>query len=48
MVDRVDPAEQVGDQVPVAGVALVEVDLGTQVRGLARSGVPAGSARRAP
>ena len=35
MVDRVHPAQQVGEQVPVADVALVEVDLGAQVGGLA-------------
>ena len=47
VVDGVDAAQEVGEQVAVAGVALVEVDPGTQVRRAARSGVPAGSARRA-
>ena len=35
VVNRVHPAQQVGEQVPVADVALVEVDLGTQVGRLA-------------
>ena len=33
VVDGVDPTQQVRDQIAVADVALVEVDLGTQVRG---------------
>ena len=33
MVDGVDPPQEVGEQVPVADVALVEVDLRAQVRG---------------
>ena len=33
MVDGVNAAQEVRDEVAVAGVALVEVDLGTQVRG---------------
>ena len=35
MVDRVHPAEQVGEQIAVAGVTLVEVGPGAEVRGLA-------------
>ena len=35
MVDRVDPPQEVGDQLAVAGVALVEVDLGVELRRLA-------------
>ena len=47
VVDGVDAAQQVGEQVAVADVALVELDLGAQVGGPARPGGPAGSARRA-
>ena len=31
MVDRVDPAQEVGEEIPVTGVALVEVHIGAQV-----------------
>ena len=33
MVDGVYAAEQVGEQIAIAGVALVEVDLGTRYAG---------------
>ena len=35
MVDGVHPAQQVGEQLAVADITLVEVDLGTQIGGLA-------------
>ena len=34
MVDGIHAAQKVGDQIAVAGVTLVEVDFGTQVRRL--------------